>query len=77
MSKLKRSVFIRPDVIDLSANELLQIIKPLYGLTESGDYWAETNAKFHILELLMEQSTGDFSLFFTTAMDKLISISGS
>lgn len=76
-SKLQRSVFIKPNIIDLQPNELLQVIKPLYGLTESGDYWAETNSKFHIHNLLMEHSTGDFSLFFRTIMDKLVSISGS
>lgn len=76
-SKLQRAVYIKPDIIELDQNELIQILKPLYGLSESGDYWCETNSKFHIHELLMQQATGDFGLFFKTIMDKLVCISGS
>jgi hypothetical protein len=41
-SDLKRYIFIRPDVLELTQDELLQVIKPLYGLSDSGDYWVET-----------------------------------
>ena len=75
-SKLQRKVFIKPDIMELDHNELIQIMKPLYGLSESGDYWCETNSKFHIHELLMQQTTGDFALFFKTVVDKLVCLSG-
>lgn len=38
---VKRNVFIRPQMLELSADELLQIMKPLYGLTESGHDWGK------------------------------------
>jgi hypothetical protein len=37
-SDLKRDIFIRPDVLKLTQDELLQVIKPLYGLSDSGEY---------------------------------------
>jgi Reverse transcriptase (RNA-dependent DNA polymerase) len=39
---LTRKVFVKPSCIDLDSDELLQIMKPLYGLADSGDYWAQT-----------------------------------
>jgi hypothetical protein len=55
---LKREIYVRPDVTKLPPDELLQVVKPLYGLADSGDYWHETLTVHHILKLLMEQSTG-------------------
>jgi hypothetical protein len=39
---LLRDVYIRPDCLDLRQNELVRLIKPLYGLGDSGDYWGQT-----------------------------------
>lgn len=61
----------------MDQNEPIQILKPLYGLCKSEDYRCETNSKFRLHELLMQQSTGDFALFFKTVMYILICISGS
>jgi Reverse transcriptase (RNA-dependent DNA polymerase) len=38
---LQRKIFTKPDVLNLGEDEILQVIKPLYGLSDSGDYWAE------------------------------------
>lgn len=35
---LQRDVFIKPYILDLAPDELLQIVKPIYGLSDSGDY---------------------------------------
>jgi Reverse transcriptase (RNA-dependent DNA polymerase) len=61
---LQRDVFVRPSCMKLGPKELIRIVKPLYGLPDSGDYWGETFRNHHILDLLMKQTTGDFSLFF-------------
>ena len=37
-SELQGDVFIKPKRVDLRSNGLLQIVKPFYGLTDSGDY---------------------------------------
>lgn len=60
-SNLQRSVYIKPDIIELEENERLQILKHLYGLCESGEYWCETT--LHLHELLMQQATGISLLF--------------
>lgn len=39
---LQRYVFIKPAILGLVTNERLQIVKPIYGLNDSGDYWAKT-----------------------------------
>ncbi len=35
---LKRDVLIKPKQMALAPNELLQVVKPLYGLTDAGKY---------------------------------------
>lgn len=76
-SQLLRKVFIKPKELDLAVNEFIQILLPLYGLIESGDYWCETFGKFHLHDLRMEQATGDFSLIFRRQADKLVALSGT
>ena len=76
-STLRRNIFVKPESLELKPGETLQVVKPLHGVAESGDYRCETNHRFHVDKLRMKQSTGDFVLFFRRAMKKLISISGS
>jgi hypothetical protein len=76
-SNLQREIFVRPDVLELDENQLLQVVKPLYGLSDSGDYWNETLTDHHLQDLSMEKATGDFSLFFCRAMGKLVGLSGT
>jgi hypothetical protein len=73
---LKRKVFVKPNCIDLDPDELLQIMKPLYGLADSRDYWAQTFGRHHLTDLRMTQATGDFSLFSKRAEGALIEMSG-
>lgn len=54
-----------------------KLFKPLYGLTESADYWCETFARYHLHNLRMQQPIGDFALFFRRELDNLIALSGS
>ena len=68
--------YIKSKELSLGPNELIEVLKPLYGLSESGDYWCETFTKFHLHDLRMKQSTSDFSLFFRRVADKLVSLSG-
>jgi hypothetical protein len=75
-SELKRKVFVKANCFDLKPDELLQIMKPLYGLADSGDYLAQTFVRHHLMDLRMTQATGDFSLFFKRARGALIGISG-
>jgi Reverse transcriptase (RNA-dependent DNA polymerase) len=77
-SKLQRKIFVRPDILQLDPDQLLQVMKPLYGLSDAGDYWGQTLTDHHTKELRMEQATGDFSLFYKRILlDKLIGLSGT
>jgi hypothetical protein len=69
--------FFRPDILQLEPDQLLQVVKSLYGPSDAGDYWGQTLADHHRKELHMEQATGDFSLIFKRMMDKLICLSGT
>lgn len=57
---LKPSVYVKPPIeFHLKENEILKLIKPLYGLTYSGDYWHK-NINQHLRnELDMKPKTGD------------------
>jgi hypothetical protein len=61
----------------LPPDELLQVVKPLFDLADSGDYWHETLTAHHITKILMEQSTGYFSFFFRKKDKELNSMSGT
>jgi hypothetical protein len=59
----------------LPPDELLQVVKPLYGLAVSGYYWYETLTSHHIKKLLMEQSTGEFHFSFARNIKNLMTCS--
>lgn len=63
--RILRNVFVRgkPE-FQLSAGQLLQVLRPLYGLADSGDYWHATFLK-HLKKYIVMQSTAcEFPLFF-------------
>jgi Reverse transcriptase (RNA-dependent DNA polymerase) len=74
---LMRDVFLKPDCLELNQDELVKILKPLYGLSDSGDYWHETLRAFHLDHLHMEQLVGDHSCYFRRIADKLVGLSSS
>lgn len=37
-SKLRRKILVKPDVLGLGPDKLLQLMKLIYGLAESGHY---------------------------------------
>lgn len=76
-SNLHRKVFVSPDILPLRPDEILQVVRPLYGLADSGDYWGETLDDHHLRELKMERLSGDLSLFFKHASGKLVGASGT
>jgi Reverse transcriptase (RNA-dependent DNA polymerase) len=76
-SRLQREIFTRPDELNLGPNELLQLVLPLYGLTEGGDYWGETLADHHSNDLGMRKTKGEFSMFFKHVASRLVGLSSS
>lgn len=76
-SALQLDDFIRSDEMELYPGELLKLVKPFHRLSDSGDNWSERFAKFHTKNLRMQQSTGDFSLFFHRVANQLVALSGT
>lgn len=68
--KLMRDVFINaPKEFELNKNQIMKLLKPLYGLSDSGDYWDKTMSDHLRNELGMNIATGGDGLFFK-ALDK-------
>jgi hypothetical protein len=52
-----------PKELHLAPNRMLRLVKPLYGLTDSGDIWYETLTTFLRDRLTMLPLTGDCSVW--------------
>jgi hypothetical protein len=76
-SRLKKEVFLKTDALELGPSEFLELLLPLYGLAESGDYWGETLGDHHLKELRFRQSFVDFALFFKVVGRRLAGLSGA
>lgn len=75
---LMRDFYIKPSKEwNLESDQLLKLLKPLYGLSESGDYWHETFFRHLREDLQTRPSTGDLSCFFKTVQGKLASLIGT
>lgn len=65
---LARDVYVKPHpIFQLQPLTLLKLQKPLYGLTDAGDYWSDIFSA-HLSgkgeeDLGMESTTGDLSLY--------------
>jgi hypothetical protein len=70
-SLLRRAVYLRPHGIQLGKDELLQLMLPLYALTEAGDYWGETLTNHCLEDVGFEQSAADLLLCFKRQGEKL------
>ena len=75
---LMRDVYVRPTTeFKLKQGQLLKLLKPLYGLSESGDYWHETFFKHLHHDLSMRPTAGDLSFFFKVLHGKLQGVVGT
>ena len=76
---LQRCVFIRnpADEFELAPDERLELLKPLYGLSDFGDKWHSTLCE-HLISLGLTPSKADPSLMFKhNSEHQLIGIYGS
>jgi Reverse transcriptase (RNA-dependent DNA polymerase) len=70
-------VFLRRNGIELRRGELLQLMLPLYGLSETGDYWSETLTSHSLDDVNFEQSAAELSRFFKRQGRKLCGLSAN
>jgi hypothetical protein len=62
---LRRDVFIKPaSDFGLEENKMLKLIRPLYGLADSGDYWGKTLSTHITEDLEMKNTIGDPAFFY-------------
>ncbi len=78
LENLQRKVLIKPTKeFNLKPNELLELLKPLYGLAESGDYWGRS-FRYHLIEELgMQTGVSDASLFYKKLGERLVGLCGN
>jgi Reverse transcriptase (RNA-dependent DNA polymerase) len=75
---LMRDVYIHPPAeFNLSPNIILKLLKPLYGLSDAGDYWSRTMTHHHKAELGMTPSSCDGYLFFKRLGSNLVGLSAT
>ena len=76
---LSRDLFLSSTVpeLELDATQCLQIIQPLYGLSESGDLWYHTLQQHHLKDLGMKQLCSDSSFFYLLKDHILQGMSGT
>jgi len=75
---LQRKVYLKPSKeFKLSEDKLLELRKPLYGLSDSGDYWNYTMSKHLEKDLNMTPTVGDMSLFSKCIDNKLAGLIGT
>ncbi len=69
---LNREFFIRPPPeLDLPEGSILKVIKPLYGVPETGTHWFNTYQKHHKGKLSMIESTFDSCLLHINQISQL------
>ena len=67
-----RDVYIKPSAeFELCPNRLLKLLKPLYSLAHSGDYWGRTLREYILKDIGLNASTTDGALFFKKVANHL------
>ena len=70
--KLMRDVYIKPSAeFELSPDLLLKLLKPLYGLADSGDYWGRTLRDHILKDMGMSATTTDGAFFYKQIANQL------
>jgi Reverse transcriptase (RNA-dependent DNA polymerase) len=70
--KLMRDVYVTPtDKFELRPDQVLKLLKPLYGLSDSRDYWEATMRRLFDEDLGMTGLTGDAAMFIKTNRGEL------
>eukprot|EP00173_Palmaria_palmata_P003801 Plantae.Rhodophyta-Palmaria_palmata.ctg414.p1 GENE.Plantae.Rhodophyta-Palmaria_palmata.ctg414~~Plantae.Rhodophyta-Palmaria_palmata.ctg414.p1 ORF type:complete len:240 (+),score=24.17 Plantae.Rhodophyta-Palmaria_palmata.ctg414:3659-4378(+) len=76
-SENMRDIFLEPPKeMELSSDELLKLMLPLYGLADSGDRWHPTLYHRHFSDLRMEKLDTEPSFYFRSIADILVGLSG-
>lgn len=80
--KLARSIYLQPHprhrkLFELTEDEVLRLLKPLYGVCDAGDYWNATFTTHFKVDRGIKSTTGDPSLFVKYGSDDVDGIAGN
>eukprot|EP00171_Calliarthron_tuberculosum_P008498 IDg8498t1 len=76
-TEIMREIFVCPKgELSLQPNQIFQLMKPLYGLADSGDRWHYTLKKHMLDDLKMIPAKGDPSLYTKHICQRLTGIAG-
>lgn len=76
-SNLMRDIYVKPSKeFCLDQKYMLKLLKPLYGLSDAGDYWDSTITQHLQQDLQMSRTALDICLFFKHINGKLAGLSG-
>ena len=68
---------MRPKELELRTDELVQVIRPVYSLSDSGEYWAETLSQHLREHLRLLQATTDLALRLRVVGTKLMALAAT
>jgi Reverse transcriptase (RNA-dependent DNA polymerase) len=75
---LLRHVYLNPHaVLNLRSDQVLKLLRPLYGLCDASDHWARTILDHLTKDLSLTQSIGDSGHFFRAMNKKLVALTAS
>jgi Reverse transcriptase (RNA-dependent DNA polymerase) len=79
---LMRKIFLQPakkdlNYFEMTSDEVLQLLRPLYGLADAGDYWNATMVDHMLNDLGLFRTDSDLSLFYNRLNNRLNGISGT
>jgi hypothetical protein len=78
---MRREIFLRPKrqdgaYFDLRPGEVLELLRPLYGLADAGEFWQRERDRHFHQDLDLRAATGDPALFFKRVEHQLIGVVG-
>ncbi len=77
-SELLRELYLKPNrQLKVPAGYVLKLLRPLYGLADSGDYWHATFAKHLSDDLAMKPVASDISRFFRRTREQVTGLLAS
>ena len=71
---IKRKTFVKPEGISLGKSEFLQLVLPLYGICESGDYMSKSLSEFITRRLKFKSTPSDPNLFWRRVSAEMVQL---
>ena len=64
-------------MLQIGSDTLLKLVKPLYGICDSGDYWSATLNDIIRNSLKLQPTTGDGAIYYENGNEDFVGILGA